>query len=160
MTRALEELLAHAQKSILSKDRVSPMESRADYPFSSQGARPHRHNVLISVRTALTPSWPQGTESFKIPSPLYVFGRPAELTYRFDTGTKTAEKISVGGSPADANVAASSTHVCVTEPMSCGSCGTCSPPVRRRVRWDVTLHTSPRINCQPGDGRSPMRRLT
>jgi hypothetical protein len=35
------------------------------------------------------------------------------LTYSFDTGTGS-EQISIGGSPADANVAASSTHVCVT----------------------------------------------
>ena len=34
-------------------------------------------------------------------------------TSGFDTGTGTAQ-ISIGGSPADANVAASSTHVCVT----------------------------------------------
>ena len=34
-------------------------------------------------------------------------------TYSFDTGTG-AEQISIGGSPADANVAASSTHICVT----------------------------------------------
>jgi hypothetical protein len=35
------------------------------------------------------------------------------LTHSFDTGTGP-EQISIGGSPADANVAASSTHVCVT----------------------------------------------
>jgi hypothetical protein len=34
-------------------------------------------------------------------------------TYSFDTGAG-ADQISIGGSPADANVAASSTHVCVT----------------------------------------------
>ncbi len=34
-------------------------------------------------------------------------------TYSFDTGTG-ASQIGIGGSPADANVAASSTHVCVT----------------------------------------------
>jgi hypothetical protein len=34
-------------------------------------------------------------------------------TYNFDAGTG-AEQISIGGSPADANVAASSTHICVT----------------------------------------------
>jgi CARDB len=34
-------------------------------------------------------------------------------TYSFDTGTG-ADQISIGGGPADANVAASSTHICVT----------------------------------------------
>ncbi len=34
-------------------------------------------------------------------------------TYEFDTGTG-AEQISIGGSPADANIAVSSTHVCLT----------------------------------------------
>jgi CARDB protein len=38
----------------------------------------------------------------------------AQVTYSFDTGTTAATRISVGGSPADANVAASSTHICVT----------------------------------------------
>ncbi len=40
--------------------------------------------------------------------------QPLGLTYSFDTGTSSSTRISIGGSPADANVAASSTHICVT----------------------------------------------
>ncbi|MCI0350917.1 MAG: hypothetical protein L0Z53_15940 [Acidobacteriales bacterium] len=40
-------------------------------------------------------------------------------TYSFDTGT-SANQISIGGSPADANVAASSTHICVTARAASG----------------------------------------
>ena len=35
-------------------------------------------------------------------------------TYSFDTGGGVADQIRIGGSPADANVAASSTHICGT----------------------------------------------
>ena len=35
-------------------------------------------------------------------------------TYSFDTGTGMNEMISIGGSPADSNIAVSSTHICLT----------------------------------------------
>ena len=40
--------------------------------------------------------------------------KPPGLTYSFDTGATSGTRINIAGWPADANVAASNTHICVT----------------------------------------------
>jgi len=62
------------------------------------------HAIALPIVVLLTSAFSTPGQGAETPSP----------TYSFDTGTSATERISIGGSPADANVAASSTHVCVT----------------------------------------------
>ena len=72
-------------------------------------------NSIPSIRTSVSrSSWRFFTAiSFCFACGAGVLRATPAPTYSFDTGAG-AEQISVGGSPADANIAASITHVCVT----------------------------------------------
>jgi len=72
-------------------------------------------NSIPSIRTSVSrSSWRFFTAiSFCFACGAGVLRATPAPTYSFDTGAG-ADQISVGGSPADANIAASITHVCVT----------------------------------------------
>ena len=72
-------------------------------------------NSIPSIRTSVSrSSWRFFTAiSFCFACGAGVLRATPAPTYSFDTGTG-ADQISIGGGPADANVAASSTHICVT----------------------------------------------
>src|SRR5262245_19699460 len=78
--------------------------------------------IVVNITTALDNTIRRGeirplegelrTPAQRTPIPEPVTSSP--VTFQFDTGTEDDVKISKGGSPADAGIAVSSTHICLT----------------------------------------------
>jgi hypothetical protein len=90
------EVLGTALAQPLTVRPVSAADHKPSEQVLAQGAAQSEKQAGLAFDVTIPPSLPPG------------------LTYSFDTGTSADTRINIGGSPADANVAASHTHICVT----------------------------------------------